>query len=89
MVEITEEQVKASVLEFLIKKRRWGSYYFPTDTLVNFLSRKIKRNGKRVRNSIDQLVSKGYILLHKKGKTISLNPTRSREIMEFIERIWH
>ncbi|MGQ9468348.1 MAG: hypothetical protein ACUVTD_00730 [Nitrososphaerales archaeon] len=87
MAQITEEQLKASILEFLIKKRRWGSYYFPTATLVNFLSRKIKRNGKQVRKSIEQLISEGYVLLQKKGKTISLNPTRSREIMEYIKGI--
>lgn len=87
MTQITEEQVKASILEFLIKKRKWGSYYFPTDTLVNFLSRKIKRNGKRIRRCIEQLVSQGYVLLHKKGKTLSLNPTRGREIIEYVRRI--
>jgi hypothetical protein len=87
MEEITEEQVKASILEFLLKKRRWGSYYFPTDTLVNFLSRKIKRDGKRIRKSMKQLVSKGYILLHKGGRTISLNPTRGREIVEYLRRV--
>jgi predicted transcriptional regulator len=87
MTEITEEQVKASILEFLVKKRRWGSYYFPIDTLVNFLSRKIKRNSERVRNSMEQLVKRGYVLLHKKGKTISFNPIRGREIIEYIKRI--
>jgi len=71
----------------LLKKHRWGSYYFPTDTLVNFLSRKIKRDGKRIRKSIEQLVSKGYILLHKGGRTISLNPTRGREIVEYLRRV--
>ncbi|MCP8308509.1 MAG: hypothetical protein H3Z53_07180 [archaeon] len=87
MSEITEERVKASILEFLMKKGRWGAHYFPIDTLVNFLSRKIKRNGKRVRKCVGDLVDKGYVLLHKKGKTISLNSAKSREIIEFIERV--
>lgn len=82
MTQLTEEQVKASILEFLIKKRRWGSYYFPTDTLMNFLSRKIKRNGKRVRKAIEQLVSKDYILLHKRGKRF--HSTQLRE-----EKSWN
>ena len=83
-MSLTDEQVKASVIEFLVKKGRWGAHYFPTDTLVNFLSRKIKRNGKRVRKCIKDLVDRGYVLFHKKGKTISLNPARRGEILDFI-----
>ncbi len=84
MPKTTDEQVKASIMEFLVKKGRLGAHYFPTDTLVNFLSRKIKGNGKRVRKCIEDLVDKGYVLLHRRGETISLNSTKSREILEFI-----
>ncbi|MBC7091035.1 MAG: hypothetical protein H5T50_03900 [Nitrososphaeria archaeon] len=84
MSQLTDEQVKVSVVEFLLKKGRWGAHYFPTDTLVNFLGRKIRRNGKRVRKCIKDLVNRGYILLHKREETISLNPAKSREILDFI-----
>jgi len=33
--ELTDEQVKAAILEFLVMKGRWGSHYFPAETLVN------------------------------------------------------
>ena len=84
---LTDGQVKAAIMEFLVKKGRWGAHYFPIDTLVNFLSRKIRRDGKRVRKCIQDLVDEGYVLLHKKGKTISLNPARSREIEFTLSRI--
>jgi len=61
-----------------------GAHYFPTDTLVNFLGIRIRRNGKRVRKCIKDLVNRGYILLHKRGETISLNSAKSREILDFI-----
>lgn len=84
--ELTDEQVKAAIIEFLIKKGRWGAHYFPLETLANWLSKKVRRNGKRVRNCLRDLVNEGYLLVHKRGKTISLNPTRSTEIKEFIRK---
>jgi hypothetical protein len=60
----------------------WGGRYLPIDSLVHRLSRKIKKNGKRVRRLIKELVREGYNLLHKGGKTISLNPALNREIIE-------
>ncbi|MGQ9468512.1 MAG: hypothetical protein ACUVTD_01590 [Nitrososphaerales archaeon] len=33
---------------------------------------------------IEQLVKDGYVLSHKKKATISLNPTKSEEIIEYI-----
>ncbi len=86
MSQLTDEQVKVSIVEFLLKKGRWGAHYFPADTLVNFLGRKIGRNGKRVRKCIKEMVNRGYILPHKRGETISLNPAKSREILDFIAR---
>ena len=82
--DLTDEQVKASILEFLVKKGRWGARYFPLETLVNWFSKKIRRDGHRIRGCLRDLVNEGYILVHKKGKTVSLNPARTMEIMEFM-----
>jgi len=46
----------------------------------------VKKNGRRVRKAAKQLVNEGFLILHKGGETVSLNPTRSREITEFIAR---
>ena len=59
----------------------------PLVSLVNWLSKKIKRDGKGIKRLIKELVKEGYLLLHKGGQTISLNPSTNREIIEYIERI--
>jgi hypothetical protein len=48
MSQITDQQIKASILEFLMKKGRWGAHYYPLDTMVRWLGKKVMRNGKRV-----------------------------------------
>jgi hypothetical protein len=81
------EEIKASILEFLIKKGRWGAHYFPKDTLIRWIGKKVKRNGKKVKVCLMELVKQGYVLTYKKGETISLNPTKSKEIIDYIEKI--
>ena len=81
---LTENQTKAAILEFLLKKGRWGAHYFPVDTLVNWMGRKVERNGRRVRACLKELAKEGYVLIHKRGETASLNPAMIRNIRELI-----
>jgi hypothetical protein len=85
--EITDEEVKADVMNRLLRKGCWGAKYLPLDSLVNWLARKVKSNGKRVRKIIKELTNDGYLLLHKGGQTASLNPAMRREIIDYIERV--
>lgn len=85
VVEPTDEEVKADIMNRLFRKHCWGARYFPLDTLMRWISKRIK-NGRRIERLVRQLFKDGYIMLHKKGETISLNPARSREILEFIRR---
>lgn len=85
--ELTDEEIKADIMNKLLRKNCWGAKYMPIDTLVNWLSKKVKRDGKRVGSLIKTLVQDGYLLLHKGGKTASLNPTMSKEITEYVERV--
>ncbi len=85
--ELTDSQLRAIIMDFLMKKGRWGAHYYPLDTLVNFLGRRVKRDGKRVSKTVKELVKEGYLFLHKKGNTVSLNPARSREIADYVEAI--
>jgi len=55
--------------------------------VVNWLGRKVRRDGRRVRICVRGLVGEGYILVHKRGTTVSLNPARSREIEELRKRV--
>lgn len=57
------------------------------DTLVNKLSHVVKNNGRRIRKVVKEILDEGYILGHKRGETISLNPTKSREIAEYIKTV--
>jgi len=87
MSHFTDTEVKAAILSFLDKKGRSGAHYFPLDTIVKWLGRKVKRNGKRVRKCVEELAQEGYILFHKRGETISLNPVRSRDIIEYVKSV--
>ena len=84
--ELSEEEIKADLMHRLLRKHYWGAKYFPLDTIVRWMSSKIKRNGRRIRRAVRHLVNEGYLMLYKRGKTVSLNPTKSREIVEFIRK---
>jgi hypothetical protein len=84
---LTDEQVKASILEFLVKKGRWGAHYFPVDTLVNWMGRKVEKNGRRVRACVKELAKQGCVLTHKRGGTASLNPALAQQIRQLINRL--
>ena len=58
--EITDEEVKADVMNRLLRKGCWGAKYFPLGSLVNWLAKKVKSNGKRVRKIIKELANDGY-----------------------------
>ncbi|MFQ6134811.1 MAG: hypothetical protein ACE5KU_03220, partial [Nitrososphaerales archaeon] len=76
---------KADLMNRLLRKHCWGAKYLPLDTLINWISKQIKKNGKRVRKCVEDLAKEGYLLFHKKGNTVSLNPARSKEITEYIK----
>jgi len=84
--ELSEQEIKADLMHRLLRKHCWGAKYLPLDTIVRWMSGKIKRNGRRIQRAVRQLVNDGYLILHKRGKTVSLNPTKSREIVEFIRK---
>jgi len=83
----TNLELRALILDWLDRHGRWGAHYFPLDTLVNKLSHVVKNDGKRIRRKVKELLNEGYILTYKRGETISLNPTRSREIAEYIKTV--
>ena len=52
---LSDEEIDRVILDFLVKKGRWGSHYFPLDTLVRWLGKRIGRDGKRVRKRVRYL----------------------------------
>jgi len=85
--DYADSELRALILDWLERHGRWGAHYFPLDTLVNKLSHVVKNDGRRIRRMVKELLDEGYILAHKRGETISLNPTRSKEIAEYIKKV--
>jgi len=56
--EMADPEIKADVMNRLLRRNCWGAKYLPTDTLVNWLAKRVKRNGKRVRISSKLLSTK-------------------------------
>jgi len=75
------------ILDWLARHGRWGAHYFPLDTLVNKLSHAVRNNGRRIRRFIKELIQDGYLLVHKRGETVSLNPSMNRDILEHIKTV--
>jgi len=84
-IEFSDEEIKADIMNRLLRRNCWSAKYLPIDTLVNWLARKVKPDDKRVRKLIKQLVNDGFLIIHKKGETVSLNSTKSEEIIEYIK----
>jgi hypothetical protein len=79
------DEIKAEVCWRLKRRGCWGARYMPVDAFVDWLGKLVKDDGKRVRVAIDELVGEGILLSHKKRRTVSLNPHRSREVEALIE----
>jgi hypothetical protein len=84
--EYSDQELKALILNFIMRKGRWGEHYFPIDTMAKWLGQVVQNNGKNVRKKVDELAKDGYLILWKRNTTASLNPRAKREIVEFIEK---
>jgi len=85
--DYTDSEIKALIMDWPERHGRWGAHYFPLDTLVNKLSHVVRNNGKSIRRAVRDLLYEGFLLGHKGGNTIPLNPTRSREISEYVRSV--
>lgn len=83
--DVSDQEVKVDLMNRLFRKHCWSTKYLPLDTLKRWISKRI-RDGKRLDRLVRELVNEDYLLLHKGGKTVSLNPRRSKEILEYIRR---
>ena len=83
--EYSDPELKALILNFIMRKGRWGEHYFPIDTMANWLGQGVQNNGKNIRKKVKELANEGFLILHKGNTTASLNPRMKKEIMEYIE----
>jgi len=59
-VNYSDNEIKADILNRLMRRDCWGGKYLPLDILVHWLSKKVRRNGKRVRKLVKELVKDMY-----------------------------
>jgi len=83
--DLNDQKVRISILVFLFNKGRWGENYFPLQTMTNWLGKRIKNDGKRLKSCIKDLANEDYIIFHKGHNTVSLNPRLSMEIRKLVE----
>jgi len=83
--DYSDSEVRALILDWLVRHGRWGAHYFPLDTLINKLSHVVRNNGKRVRKFVKELAQEDYLLVHKGGETVSLNSSMNRDILEYVK----
>jgi len=78
---MTDEQIMALVLNYLLRRRRWGNRYFNRQKLVRYLGHDVLGDGKEVSRCIDDLIKRRWLNSLKKGKTISLNVVYKKDII--------
>ena len=83
---LSDEEVMAMILNFLLKRGRWGGKYYNRQKLTRYLGIQVLNDGKRVGKRLDELLNERLVRQSKKGSTVSLNPHRSAEITAFIEK---
>lgn len=83
---MTPEEIKAEICWRLKRRNCWGAKYLPVDSLVDWLGKLVKDDGKKVHAAIEDLIREGLLLSHKKRRTVSLNPHRVREIQSLFDR---
>jgi hypothetical protein len=83
--DMTTKQIQQEILHRLYRRRYWGAKYLPQGSLINWLGQLVKNNGQRVRASIDELVRLGFLISHKKGSTLSLNPRMKKEVTKNLQ----
>lgn len=84
-VETSDNKIKAEIMYSLLRKGCWGKVYLPVDALVKWVGGMIRKNGKRVRKLIEEMIRDGYVGRYKKGETIYLNFAGRNEIIKYIE----
>ena len=61
--EVTDREIAATILDKLARKKKWGAAHISSDKISRWISRKVKRNGKRVRKVLKDLIKKGMFVL--------------------------
>lgn len=80
------DELRTLILNFILRKRRWGEHYFPISTMSHWLGQAVRNNGKNVKKKVKDLANDGFLSLYRGNTTASLNPQMKYRIMEYIEK---
>ena len=83
--DLTDEQIKADILNRLVNAGAFGSYHLPIDQMRRWIQNKIKKNGKTVTKCIDELARTG-LLIKTARNTIYADRQRLDEIFDYIDK---
>ena len=83
---LSDEEVMALILNFLLKRGRWGGKYYNRQRMTRYLGIQVLNDGRRVGKCLEELLNERLVWQSKKGATVSLNPHSSAETTSFIEK---
>jgi len=83
---LSDEEVMASILNFLLKRGSWGGKYYNRQRMTRYIGIQVLHDGKRVSKCLEELINERLVWQSKKGATVSLNPHLSAEITSFTEK---
>jgi len=83
--KMTDAQIKALILNYLTRRRRWGNRYNNRQKIVRYLGHDVLDNGKEVSRCLNELANIRWLNIKKKGETVSLNTRQKKEIWNHIE----
>ena len=85
-VSLSDDQIKALILNYLVRRRCWGAKYLPRQKLVRHLGYDVLGDGKEVSRCLDELLQSRWLNSYKKRKTIHLNVSHKRDIFDHLEK---
>ncbi len=83
--DLTDEQIKADILNRLVNAGAFGSPHIPVDRMRGWIQNKIKKDGKKVTKCIEDLARTGLLSITARN-TIYANHRRLDEIFDYIDR---
>jgi hypothetical protein len=81
--DLTDEQIKADILNRLVNAAAFGKYHIPIDQMRSWIQN--KKDGKTVTKCIDDLARMG-LLIRTARNTIYVDRQRLDEIFDYINR---
>jgi len=84
--DLDDNQIKALILNYLVRRKCWNNKYLPRQKLVRFLGHDVLGDGGKVGDCIEDLRKLGWVNYMKKGETVSLNSRYLKDIFQHLDK---